>query len=85
MSRSIGSNEASGSPAITRAAILATGRPIALATNGTVLLARGLTSIKYTSPFLTAYWTFISPLTLSASASALVCRSISATTSLDRL
>ena len=37
---------ASGSPAMTRAAILATGRPIALATKGTVRLARGLTSIR---------------------------------------
>ena len=36
----------SGSPAMTRAAILAIGRPIALATNGTVRLARGLTSIR---------------------------------------
>ena len=32
--------------AITRAAIFATGRPMALATKGTVRLARGLTSIK---------------------------------------
>ena len=32
------------SPAITRAAILATGTPVALATKGTVRLARGLTS-----------------------------------------
>ena len=36
----------SGSPAMTRAAILAIGRPTALATNGTVRLARGLTSIR---------------------------------------
>ena len=36
--------EASVSPAMTRAAILATGRPITLATNGTVREARGLTS-----------------------------------------
>ena len=34
------------SPAITRAAILATGWPIALATKGTVRLARGFTSIR---------------------------------------
>ena len=34
----------SDSPAITRAAILAIGWPVALATNGTVRLARGLTS-----------------------------------------
>ena len=35
---------ASFSPAITRAAILAIGTPVALATNGTVREARGLTS-----------------------------------------
>ena len=35
---------ASFSPAMMRAAILATGRPITLATNGTVREARGLTS-----------------------------------------
>ena len=35
---------ASDSPAMMRAAILATGRPITLATNGTVREARGLTS-----------------------------------------
>ena len=35
---------ASVSPAITRAAIFATGSPITLATNGTVREARGLTS-----------------------------------------
>jgi hypothetical protein len=46
MSRWIGRNRISGSPAITRAAILAMGVPIALATNGTVRLARGLTSIR---------------------------------------
>ena len=45
-------------PAMTRAAILATGIPVALATNGTVRLARGLTSKTYTlclpSSFLSA-------------------------------
>ena len=46
MSRGIGGRSASFSPAITRAAILAIGVPIALATNGTVRLARGLTSIR---------------------------------------
>ncbi len=40
----LSSKLASGSPAITRAAILATGMPITLATNGTVREARGLTS-----------------------------------------
>ena len=37
-------NSASRAPAITRAPILAMGTPVALATNGTVRLARGLTS-----------------------------------------
>ncbi len=37
-------SSASVMPAITLAAILATGTPVALATNGTVRLARGLTS-----------------------------------------
>jgi hypothetical protein len=37
-------NEARLSPAMTRAAILAIGSPITLATNGTVREARGLTS-----------------------------------------
>jgi hypothetical protein len=37
-------NSASAAPAISRAAILATGTPVALATKGTVRLARGLTS-----------------------------------------
>ena len=49
---------------MTRAAILATGLPIALATNGTVRLARGLTSRMNTSPSLIAIWTFIRPRTL---------------------
>ena len=35
---------ASDTPAITLAAIFATGMPVAFATNGTVRLARGLTS-----------------------------------------
>ena len=37
-------NSASLAPAMTRAPILATGTPVALATNGTVREARGLTS-----------------------------------------
>ena len=37
-------NDASFSPAITRAAIFATGTPVAFATNGTVREARGFTS-----------------------------------------
>src|SRR3990172_8665512 len=40
---------ASDTPAITLAAILATGSPVALATNGTVRLARGFTSSTYTT------------------------------------
>ena len=63
---------------MTRLAILAMGTPIALATKGTVRDARGLTSMRYTSPSLTANWMFISPLTDKACASATVCRSISA-------
>ena len=39
---------ASDTPAITLAAILATGMPVAFETNGTVRLARGLTSSTYT-------------------------------------
>ena len=39
-----GNSCASFSPAMTRAAILAIGTPVALATNGTVREARGLTS-----------------------------------------
>ena len=46
MARSIAGRSASFSPAMTREAILAMGVPIALATKGTVRLARGLTSIR---------------------------------------
>ena len=53
---------------MTLAAIFATGLPIALATNGTVRLARGLTSRMNTSPSLIAICTFISPRTSSARA-----------------
>ena len=57
------------SPAITRAAILAMAVPVALATKGTVRLARGLTSRMNTvSPWM-ANWMFISPTTWSALAS----------------
>ena len=38
----------------TRAAIFAPFAPVAFATNGTVRLARGLTSIRYTSSSFTA-------------------------------
>src|SRR4029079_8254252 len=58
---------ASISPAMIRAAILATGTPITLATKGTVREARGLTSRTWISPSLMAYWTFIRPTTFKAS------------------
>ena len=41
-------SSASVAPTITRAATLASGTPVALATNGTVRLARGLASITKT-------------------------------------
>ena len=44
LARASRSKAASGSPAMTRLAILAIGLPITLATNGTVREARGLTS-----------------------------------------
>ena len=65
------------SPAITLDAILAKGRFFALDTNGTVLLALGLTSITKILSFLIANWTFIKPFTLSAKASFFVWFSIS--------
>jgi len=68
---------ARGSPAMTLAAMAATGRPIALATNGTVRLARGLTSrtkmrgvTEWGSSI--ANWTFMSPHTFRARAMASV-------------
>ena len=61
-----------------RAAIFAIGTPVALATNGTVRDARGLTSRTKITPSCTANWTFINPTTPSARANATVCRSISA-------
>ena len=64
-----------------RQASLASGSPTALETNGTVLEARGLASITYSSPAWIAYWTFISPTTPIASAisrvAARICSSIS--------
>ena len=73
---------ASDTPAITLAAILATGIPVAFDTNGTVRLARGLTSSTYTfcrpSSFLIANCTFISPMTRSLRARACVASRISA-------
>jgi hypothetical protein len=45
LSRPSARSSASVAPTITRAATLASGTPVALATNGTVRLARGLASI----------------------------------------
>ena len=53
-------------PSITRQAILASGTPVALLTNGTVREARGLASITYRSPPWTANWTLRRPTTPSA-------------------
>ena len=60
------------SPIIARVAILASGTPMALDTNGTVREARGLTSMTYTTSWRIANCTLISPTTPSARASALV-------------
>ncbi len=57
---------------MTLLAILASGTPVALATNGTVRLARGLASITYTVVPMTAYCTLIRPRTSSALAIAAV-------------
>ena len=65
---------------------MATGTPVALATNGTVRLARGLASRTYTDPSFTAYCTLMGPTTSSASAMARVCASrVSSTSSGQRL
>ena len=64
-------------PAITFVAIFASGTPVALLTNGMVLDALGFTSRTNNSPSLMAYWTFISPITLSSFAIALVAAIIS--------
>ncbi len=61
---------------MTRAASDASGTPIAFDTNGIVRLARGFTSSTYTTPFLIAYCTLISPTTPSAIASETVCSRI---------
>ena len=60
------------SPSMTRQAILASGTPTALETNGTVREARGLASMTYSSPAWTAYWTFSRPTTPRPSAMPLV-------------
>ena len=59
-------------PAMIRAAIFARGTPIVLLTNGIVREARGFTSIIYISPFCTANWILIRPITLSSFARAIV-------------
>ncbi len=56
-----------------RAAILASGRAVALETKGTVRDARGLTSSTKISPSLTANCTFMSPTTSRPRASRRVC------------
>jgi hypothetical protein len=56
-------------PAISRAATLTSGTPVALATNGTVREALGLASSTNTWPCLTAYCTLSRPTTASSSAS----------------
>ncbi len=70
------------SPSMIRQASLASGRPIALETNGTVRDARGLASITYSSPAAIAYCTLSSPTTPIASAisrvASRICSSISA-------
>src|SRR5208282_4016181 len=59
-------------PAMTFAASLASGKPIALLTNGTVREARGFTSRQYTDSPFTAYCTFIRPMTFNSTAIAWV-------------
>src|SRR6185437_8061967 len=56
-------NSLSVLPAITFAASFANGKQMALLTNGTVREARGFTSRQYTVSPLTAYCTFIKPIT----------------------
>ena len=69
------------SPSMIRQASLASGRPTALDTNGTVREARGLASITDRRPPCTAYWMFTSPITPIASeisrVAARICSSIS--------
>src|SRR6185503_10546066 len=79
---------ASDWPTMQRAAILASGRPVAFDTYGTVRDARGLTSSTKTTGRLSpsywiANWTFISPTTCSAFAITTVCRRSSSCSSGD--
>ena len=55
-------------PAITSAAIFASGTPVAFDRYGTVRDARGFTSSTYTTSSFRAYWMFMSPTTFSARA-----------------
>ena len=61
-------NCAKVAPSITRLATIAKGTPVALATNGTVRLARGFASMTYTLLSATANCTLMSPRTSSAAA-----------------
>ena len=70
-------------PAITFAASLASGTPMALETKGVVRDARGLTSSTWTVSSFTANCTFIRPLTFSSRASALVASVMAALTFSD--
>ena len=63
-----GRNSRNLRPVIRRAAILASGTPVALETYGTVREARGFTSITNTLSRWMAYCTFIRPTTFSARA-----------------
>ena len=65
-------------PTIVRAATFTSGTPVALATNGTVRLARGLASITNTWFAFTAYCTLMRPTTSSSVAMARVWPSITA-------
>ena len=65
---------------MTLLATFASGTPVALATNGTVRLARGLASITYTVVPSTAYCTLIRPRTSKALAIDLVYDSMTSTT-----
>ncbi len=79
-SRPSARSSASVAPSITRVATLASGTPVALATNGIVRLARGLASITNTVVPATAYCTLISPRTSRRSAIAAVYASMTSTT-----
>src|SRR3954471_7267355 len=65
---------------MTRLATFANGTPVALATNGTVLLARGLASMTTTVVPTTAYCTLIRPRTSRALAIEVVYDSMTSTT-----